>query len=182
MLTRNLHPVPQVRPRLLCCMSFPLHNSLSSCDLGCAIAVAAVWHLGSMWGLWWTKWPWGRFSPSTVCAKYAVLKWKDERYYLVVSSVSLFFLKETNTHTISMVIYHGMRNVSVRSVHRLAVDKIHARSRCTSFSTVYFGTYCTSVSPANHFTNFSTRNILGGFKGWPERKADNPNATCKPIV
>jgi hypothetical protein len=37
--------------------------------------------------------------------------------------VSLFLLKETNIHTISMLIYHGMRNVSVRSVHRLAVDK-----------------------------------------------------------
>jgi hypothetical protein len=42
---------------------------------------------------------------------------------ILLSSVNLFILKETNIQTISMLIYHGMRNVSVRSVHRLAVDK-----------------------------------------------------------
>jgi hypothetical protein len=44
-----------------------------------------------------------------------------------LSSVSLFLLKETNMHTISVLIYHGMRNLSVRIVHLLAVDSGHAR-------------------------------------------------------
>jgi hypothetical protein len=39
--------------------------------------------------------------------------------------VSLFLLKETNIHTIRVLIYHGMRNVSVQSVHHLAVDSVH---------------------------------------------------------
>jgi hypothetical protein len=43
----------------------------------------------------------------------------------LLSSVSLFLMKETNIHTISVLIYHGMHNVSVRSVHSLAVDSFH---------------------------------------------------------
>jgi hypothetical protein len=43
----------------------------------------------------------------------------------LLSFVSLFLLKETNIHTISVLIYHGMRNISVRRVHRLAEDSVH---------------------------------------------------------
>jgi hypothetical protein len=43
----------------------------------------------------------------------------------LLSSVNLFLPKETNIHTFSMLIYHGICNVSVRSVHCLAVDSFH---------------------------------------------------------
>jgi hypothetical protein len=39
--------------------------------------------------------------------------------------VSLFLLKESDIHTISVLIYSGMRDLSVRSVPRLAVDSVH---------------------------------------------------------
>ena len=41
---------------------------------------------------------------------------------LLLSNVSLFLLKETSMHTISVLIYHSMRNISVRDVHRLSVE------------------------------------------------------------
>jgi hypothetical protein len=63
-----------------------------------------------------------------------------------LSSVSLFLLKETKIRTISVLIYHGMRNVSVPFHYWEHVRLEHARSRCTSFSTVYFGAYCTSAT------------------------------------
>jgi hypothetical protein len=51
-------------------------------------------------------------------------------------SASLFLLKETNIHTISVLIYHVMRNVSVRSAHRLAV---RASQYCTFWRILYLG-------------------------------------------
>jgi hypothetical protein len=67
----------------------------------------------------------------------------------LLSSVSLFLPKETNIHIISVSIYHGMRNVSVRSVHRLAVECSY-RSRRFSNSIVYFGAYCICVRYGSH--------------------------------
>jgi hypothetical protein len=50
--------------------------------------------------------------------------WNEKTNNITLSSsASLFLIKETNIHNISVLIYHGMRYVSVRSVHRLAVDK-----------------------------------------------------------
>jgi hypothetical protein len=62
----------------------------------------------------------------------------------LLSFVSLFLLKETNIHTISVLIYHGMHNVSVRSVPPRCRHCSYRSCRCASFSTVYFGAYCTT--------------------------------------
>jgi hypothetical protein len=47
------------------------------------------------------------------------------RTILPCCHLCLFLLKETNIYTISVLIYHGMRNVSFRGVHRLAVYSVH---------------------------------------------------------
>jgi hypothetical protein len=61
---------------------------------------------------------------NTVCAKIYSIEMKRQKI-LPCCHLSLFLLEETNIHTISVFIYHGTRNVSVRSVHHLAVDSVH---------------------------------------------------------
>jgi hypothetical protein len=61
---------------------------------------------------------------NTVCTKIYSTEMKRNNITLL-SSVSLILLKETNMQIISVLIYHGMHNVSVQNVHRLAVDSVH---------------------------------------------------------
>jgi hypothetical protein len=79
----------------------------------------------------------------------------------LLSSVSLFLLKETNIHTISVLIYHGMR-MGTRAAGAMPRRQTHmrvrdARSRCASFCTVYVGAYCIIRSAPVLFTILSYR-------------------------
>jgi hypothetical protein len=51
----------------------------------------------------------------------------------LLSSVSLFLLKETNIHTISVLIYHGMR-MGTRAAGAMPHRQTHMRVRDARFS------------------------------------------------
>jgi hypothetical protein len=54
----------------------------------------------------------------------------------LLSSVSLFLLKETNIHTISVLIYHGMRNAT-RAAGAMPRRQTHMRVRDARVSVLY---------------------------------------------
>jgi hypothetical protein len=56
--------VPSNTKYRYCGLQFWLENFFDTVVLKWNTVMNYLW-LGSMWDLWWTKWRWGRFSPST---------------------------------------------------------------------------------------------------------------------
>jgi hypothetical protein len=73
---------------------------------------------------------------NTVCAKIYSTEMKRPNNITLLSCVSLFLLKETNIHTISVLIYHGMRNVT-RAAGAMPRRQTHMRVRDARVSVLY---------------------------------------------
>jgi hypothetical protein len=97
-----------------------------------------------MWDLWWTKWHWGRFSPSTSVspAKFSILIMTRGRYNRPIGGrrasglhTPLFELKKSTVNFITEVVpmrkYHAMdawrySSMYFQSRHLMKNNKLHA--------------------------------------------------------